>query len=275
MKNIIITLIILSASIYASTVGTITALKGNADIKRDGNILTAHLGDKLREKDSIITKDSTKIQIVFKDETIITIGKNSNFSIAQYVYEDNNPKPTAKFGLIRGAMRTITGKIGKIAPKRFSVKTITTTIGIRGTNFTISGAGSDGQQKVYCTFGAIDVNVLSTGTTVKVPQGTFVAVAVDGSTKLKKYTTSDLTKMQLDEFIYNEEKSTTEIQPTLEINISPPEQDTKKITSNILEISKQDLVISRDKENTIINEAQAEITQKLLDLNHGSQTTNK
>jgi hypothetical protein len=209
MKNIIMTLIILGASIYANTIGTITALKGKADIKRGKSLLTAHLGDKLQEKDSVITRDSTKVQIIFKDETIITIGKNSNFSIAQYVYEDNNPKPSARFGLVRGAMRTITGKIGKIAPRRFTVKTTTTTIGIRGTNFTISGAGSQGQQKVYCTFGAVDVNVLSTGTTVKVPQGTFVAVAVDGSTRLQKYTASNLSEMQSEEFTNKKTKKST------------------------------------------------------------------
>ena len=106
-------------------------------------------------------------------------------------------------------MRTITGKIGKIAPRRFTVKTTTTTIGIRGTNFTISGAGSEGQQKVYCTFGAVDVNVLSTGTTVKVPQGTFVAVAVDGSTKLQKYTATNLSDMQSEEFTNKKTKKST------------------------------------------------------------------
>jgi hypothetical protein len=221
MKNIIMTLMILSASVYASTIGTITALKGKADIKRGKSLLTAHLGDKLQEKDSVITRDSTKVQIIFKDETIITIGKNSNFSIAQYVYEDNNPKPSARFGLVRGAMRTITGKIGKIAPRRFTVKTATTTIGIRGTNFTISGAGSEGQQKVYCTFGAVDVNVLSTGTTVKVPQGTFVAVAVDGSTKLQKYTATNLSDMQSEEFTNKKSKKSTSKQKQTSSSSAP------------------------------------------------------
>jgi hypothetical protein len=97
-------------------------------------------------------------------------------------------------------MRTITGKIGKIAPERFSVKTKTTTIGIRGTNFTIRGAGRAGRQQVYCTFGAVDVKVLATGSTINVPRGTFVALAVDGSAKLKKYSVTDIKNMQEEEF---------------------------------------------------------------------------
>jgi hypothetical protein len=200
MKKIIIAIMILSTSIYAGTVATITALKGQADIKRDKGLFTAHLGDKLHEKDLVITKDKSKVQIIFKDDTLITVGKNSNFSIEKYIYEENNPKVSARFGLIRGTMRTITGKIGKIAPARFSVKTKTTTIGIRGTNFTIRNAGADGVQKVYCTLGAVDVKVVSTGESINVKQGSYVSVAIDGSTQLQKYTAKNLSNMQKEEF---------------------------------------------------------------------------
>jgi hypothetical protein len=210
MKNVIILLVILSTSIYASTIGTITALTGKANIKRSGSLLTAQVGDKLQERDSILTKDKSKVQIIFNDDTIVTIGQNSNFSIAEYIYEDNNPKPSAKFGLTRGAMRTITGKIGKVAPKRFSVKTDATIIGIRGTNFTIRGAGSDEKQQVYCTFGAVDVKVLSTGAIINVARGTYVSVAADGSTKLQEYSTKDLTDMQKEEFPSTDEKKSTD-----------------------------------------------------------------
>jgi hypothetical protein len=210
MKNVIILLVILSTSIYASTIGTITALTGKANIKRSGSLLTAQVGDKLQERDSILTKDKSKVQIIFNDDTIVTIGQNSNFSIAEYIYEDKNPKPSAKFGFTRGAMRTITGKIGKVAPKRFSVKTDATIIGIRGTNFTIRGAGSDEKQQVYCTFGAVDVKVLSTGAIINVARGTYVSVAADGSTKLQEYSTKDLTDMQKEEFPSTDEKKSTD-----------------------------------------------------------------
>ena len=79
MKNIIMTLMLLSTSIYASSIGTIAALKGKADIKRGKTLLTAKVGDKLQERDSILTKNKSKVQIIFNDETIITVGKNSNF----------------------------------------------------------------------------------------------------------------------------------------------------------------------------------------------------
>jgi hypothetical protein len=44
MKNIIIAIMILSTSIYAGTVATITALKGQANIKRGKGLFIAHWG---------------------------------------------------------------------------------------------------------------------------------------------------------------------------------------------------------------------------------------
>jgi hypothetical protein len=154
MKNLIkilSLLFILNISLYASAVGTITALSGSASILREGKSIDATLGAKLQQKDSIKTSDATKVQVIFSDETIISIGKNSNFSINEFLFEEGDA-PSAKFGLLSGAMRTITGKIGKVAPDKFSVKTKTATIGIRGTNFSIFAA-EDGSARVFCTFG--------------------------------------------------------------------------------------------------------------------------
>jgi hypothetical protein len=197
LNRIILFVMLGSSFVFANVVGTITALQGTAFIVRNGNNIQATLGASLNEKDSIKTKDKSKVQIIFKDETIITIGKKSNFSIDEYLFDDKNA-PKAKFGLISGAMRTITGKIGKIAPDRFSVKTKTATIGIRGTNFSIL-AGADGGTKVFCTFGAISVSMK--GVTSIVPQGFYVRVSASGKTsKPVKFTPKDLKEMRAESF---------------------------------------------------------------------------
>jgi hypothetical protein len=133
--KILLAVFILSTTIFAKDVATVTAINGHAFVQRDGIKKEILLGDKLREKDKILTSEKTKVQIIFKDETIITLGKNSDFSISEYLFEDK--KTVARFTMLRGAMRTITGKIGKIAPQKFSVTTKTSTIGIRGTKFAV------------------------------------------------------------------------------------------------------------------------------------------
>jgi hypothetical protein len=119
--------------IFAS-IGNVAALKGVVKIKRDTSTINAKYGLAIEERDVVFTKDNSKVQIILKDETIVTIGENSKYSFSEYAF-DNKSKAKAKMKLDRGFFRVITGKIGKIAPERFKVETKSATIGIRGTNF--------------------------------------------------------------------------------------------------------------------------------------------
>lgn len=184
MKLILLALIIINISLLAKDVATITAIRGEADIKRANKLIVATLGSKLEAKDHILTKENSKLQIIFKDETVISIGKNSDFSISEYLFEDNTP-PVAKFSMLRGAMRTITGKIGDIAPQKFSVSTKTSTIGIRGTNFSLF-VEDDGSSSVFCTYGAISVSI--NGIVHIIQQGFYITISASGEVEIKEFT---------------------------------------------------------------------------------------
>ena len=190
LKYIILLLLISLTSIFAN-VGTITALKGSATINRDAKLLTAKTGFIIEEKDIIKTALDAKMQIIFKDETIISLGKNTTFSVNEYLFEDD-VEPVANFGIFKGAMRTITGKIGKIAPEKFKVKTKTASIGIRGTNFTVTIL-PNGSQKVFCTFGAIEVAINKNKFIVK--QGFKIDITPKGKAEVKKFTPKELKKV--------------------------------------------------------------------------------
>lgn len=190
MKNfikIILLTITLSITLFAKDVATVTGVNGKATIERNGTQIEVVLGVTLQEKDSVITNKNAKVQIIFKDETIVTIGKNSNFSISEYLFEDG-AEPSAKFSMLKGAMRTITGKIGKIAPEKFKVTAKTATIGIRGTNFSINIT------EVYCTFGAISITMNSKEHIVE--QGFFITISPDGATDIRAFKPEELKKMK-------------------------------------------------------------------------------
>ena len=197
----LVSLFILGMTLFAQEVGVITGLNGSATVVRDGSKIEVSLGMKLQEKDSVITKGNAKVQIIFEDETIITIGKNSEFSIEEYLF-DETEEPSLKFGLLRGAMRTITGKIGKMAPEKFAVKTKTATIGIRGTNFTIVQKESS-EAIIYCTYGAISVTI--DGYENVVQQG-FYAHILDGATSVQAFTPSELKAIRKVNFLDKKSK---------------------------------------------------------------------
>ena len=132
MKKFLI--LILMVNFIFAAVGKISAINGEAYVIRQNNSIPVKLGMQIEKKDNIKTKNG-QLQIIFTDRTIITIGKNSSFSIKNYLFDNKNPK--AEFGLSKGIIKTITGKISKIAPQRFHIKTKNALIGIRGTIFIV------------------------------------------------------------------------------------------------------------------------------------------
>jgi len=132
MKKIFL-LLLLTLTTFAD-IGTIMVAKGDAQIKRAHKLLPVKNGMDILKGDEIITKKKARIQVMLNDDTVITIGPNSSFSFVDYFF-DGSKKSTIKMQANRGFFRSVTGKIGKIAPQRFKVKTKLATIGIRGTDF--------------------------------------------------------------------------------------------------------------------------------------------
>jgi hypothetical protein len=122
-----------ATAIFASNVAEVTALHGNAKLDTTTPI-TLH--QKLNKQTTITTEAKSKLQLKFIDDTIITIGENAEFSIEEYLIDEENSKVELKAS--KGNFRFLTGQIGKLAPKRFSLQTKTATMGIRGTDVAFS-----------------------------------------------------------------------------------------------------------------------------------------
>jgi len=128
---------------------------GDAHVQRAKQVLTVKNGMDILKGDEIVTKKRTRVQVMLNDDTVITIGPDSSFSFIDYLF-DGTKKSTIKMQAKRGFFRSVTGKIGKIAPERFKVKTQLATIGIRGTDF--SAQLSDGSASYICNRGEITLN---------------------------------------------------------------------------------------------------------------------
>ena len=136
MKKVVILILILGSFLYAS-IGKITALKGEVFAKQSSRVIKLSLGYDF-EKDDIIYTKLGKAQLTFKDNTVITLGRNSKLVIEKYILSEKNIKKSkAKFRFVKGIFKTITGAIGKANHKNFKIKTKTATIGIRGTVFRV------------------------------------------------------------------------------------------------------------------------------------------
>ncbi|MBF0371217.1 MAG: FecR domain-containing protein [Magnetococcales bacterium] len=84
-----------------------------------------------------IVTGAGEAQIRFTDGAMLTLYKNTRFAIDDYRYQapgvDTN---RAHMSLIKGAIHTLTGKIGKNRPREYKLKTSLAMLGIRGTDYT-------------------------------------------------------------------------------------------------------------------------------------------
>jgi len=120
-----------------ANIGTVTAMRGEAFAQRSGNIQkTLKMGSHVQRGDQIVTKANSRVQILLNDDTVITVGSNTTFKFDSYFF-DGSEKSKVEMHVVKGFFRSLTGQIGKIAPKSFKVKTDLATLGIRGTDFSI------------------------------------------------------------------------------------------------------------------------------------------
>jgi len=153
--RILLFLLTLTAFVW-SNIGNVGAFKGTATVKRSNSTLNVKNGMALEVKDMIITAAKSRIQVILKDNTVVTIGPNSTFVFDAYTFGGKDDSEV-KMHIDRGFFRSVTGKIGKLAPERFKVKTASATIGIRGTDF--SALMSEGKETITCYKGRVNVSI--------------------------------------------------------------------------------------------------------------------
>ncbi|MEA2049740.1 MAG: FecR domain-containing protein [Campylobacterota bacterium] len=184
-------LLILPILTYAS-IGKITVVKGDVKVQRDGETIQAKSGTVLEKNDFIKTNKVGKVQIIFSDNTIFTVGKNSTLDIADYLYDEAQPKNNkAQFNVLKGAFSSITGRIGKLNKSKFKLKTKSASIGIRGTIVKAN------QETIMCTEGAITVTT-NNGIAVRVEAGYQTNVSTDTPTQPETIKANDEQTMDVD-----------------------------------------------------------------------------
>ena len=188
MKHILIIFFLVTFTF--ANIGKISTVVGDANIQRDNKSIIATVGLILKEKDIINTKRNAKVQLIFKDNTVVTLGKNSSLDINEYLYDEKNPKNSkTNLNFFKGAFKTITGKIGKINREKFKLRTKNATVGIRGT--IILG----NQQVIACTQGGITVQ--SSGQFVQVDANELTIIKENQApSKPKNITSNELTSLE-------------------------------------------------------------------------------
>jgi hypothetical protein len=94
-------------------------------------------GTPIRRGNLLKTGAAGSMGVTFKDNTIMSIGPDTELSVDDYLYEPSkgNLKLGASIG--KGTLQYVSGVIAKLKPEAVAIKTPTGTIGVRGTKFVV------------------------------------------------------------------------------------------------------------------------------------------
>ncbi len=111
-------------------------------------------GGEVRSGETVLTNDG-RTQLYFSDGAIVSLQPKTEFRIDEYAFTEADPgKEKGFFSLVKGALRTITGRIGRAQKTAYRMSTVVATIGIRGTEY---GARIDNGLTATTIAGEIEV----------------------------------------------------------------------------------------------------------------------
>ena len=111
-------------------------------IATDGTSRTLAKGAEVASGDTIDTGGG-RAHLRFSDGALVSLQPQSQFRIDDYRFSgkvDGSEK--GFFSLLKGALRTITGLVGRSNRDNYKVSTVVATIGIRGTEYSIAYGNS-------------------------------------------------------------------------------------------------------------------------------------
>jgi hypothetical protein len=132
-----------SAAWAAQVAGVVARLSGPLMAKKlDGSVKVLALRSEIESGDTLVSEKNTYAQIKFIDNSEITLRPGTTFKVENFAFDAGKPdEDNASFSLVKGGLRSITGLMGKRNKEKFSLKTPSATIGIRGTTFVAQYVG--------------------------------------------------------------------------------------------------------------------------------------
>lgn len=164
-------------------VGTIIQIQGTVSaVKADGSSRALAVKSAVELSDTVVTEKNSMARIRFIDNGEVILRPRTRFKVTAYHFEQNSPlKDSAAFNLLKGGVRSITGRISKRGnPGAYKIETFTSVAGVRGTVFDAviceSSSCAPAQDGVY--FHVLEGSIAVTNDTgtlvVAAPQYVFV-----------------------------------------------------------------------------------------------------
>lgn len=118
-------------------VGVIAAIQGTVTLSFEGRERIVVAGDKLYLGDQAITGTSSKLQILLKDLTTLTVAPSSQLVIDEFIYDPGQVRDLTST-LIKGVVKMASPRLKTALPSARRLQLPNATVSIRGTEFLAS-----------------------------------------------------------------------------------------------------------------------------------------
>jgi len=122
----------------AADIGQIKVVKGQVSIERAGEVLPASVGLRLRGADILTTGADGAVGITMSDNSLLSAGPNSVLSLDRFDFDSTTNQGQFDATLKKGSLAVISGRLAKQTPDAMKVRTPSSTLGVRGTEFVVS-----------------------------------------------------------------------------------------------------------------------------------------
>jgi hypothetical protein len=126
-----------NCSAGTDSVGIVKTVSGEVLLISTQNILPAAPNMPIRQGDSIKTGAASSAGLIFDDDTVVSLGPNSEFAVDRFQFNPVDQELFFVSRLIKGTFCFITGQIAKLAPSKVNFATPDATLGVRGTKFLV------------------------------------------------------------------------------------------------------------------------------------------
>lgn len=116
--------------------GFLVLSKGKVSVERNKKIIIAKKGNKVFEKDILITEEKSRAKVMFVDGNVVHVSPKSKLEITTHVFEEANGKKKTSLQLFYGKIRAkVTQKYDPKGENTYRVTTSSAVAGVRGTDF--------------------------------------------------------------------------------------------------------------------------------------------
>lgn len=147
MQNIlsVIRLIVVSTVLWAATpvvfasevVGEVRMVRGEAHVQRAGARIPVTRGMPVHRADVFSTGADGRVALVFADDSRFSLGGNGSLAVDRFQYDAGSDRGALEVRMDAGSLAVATGKISKKSPDALKIRTPTTILGARGTEFIV------------------------------------------------------------------------------------------------------------------------------------------